>query len=351
MKTIRVFLLGLICILSGSFSPPDQEEYLTYFHRAIACFDKYSYSLAVEYLDKSLALNPKFDTGYYFRAHAQYMRGNYKQAVADCDRVLQINSKYASAYFTKGISIAMTDVISDTLLYQEMIAHKGDQQYLHKFMQRYWLDDGPNPALYDMATSIDVLTKAIALDSTIANAYLWRGYCYHNLKRYHEANKDYTDGLTVDPNSAGLYLNRANTRAEMEGFADDRAERDYDQAIKLEPENGFYYFRRGYYYLTHRFIRIAACADFTKAKELEYNVADSLLNDCHRSFSETDSLFYKGAKLSKRFSPYSSCWCPAMVDMLRKSDTIVPEYKLIITDPSEEFLKDENDGKEQELLP
>lgn len=354
MKTIRLFLLGLICLLNGSFTYPGEKEFIGFYHKALDCFTTFDYNQAIDYVNLSISLNPDFDSAYYLRAQINFKRFNYAQAIQDCDRALQINDKYALAYLTKGMSIALLDILSDSMV-QEVVSHRGDTAYFDKFRERYWISEGANSGLHDLGASNEVFTKLLSIDSSNSIAYIWRGNNYLNLKHYWEANRDFTTGISFDPYSVDLRLLRAAARAKMEGFMGNRAEEDYDDAIRLAPENGAIYYMRGYYFLTHRFNRIAACQDFNKAMELNFIVADSLLSDCRREFSEADSLFYRGGLLSKQVLQYPRCSCPSWIEKLRNSDTIVPEYQLDITAPNDELFldepDDESDDKQGETLP
>ncbi len=84
-----------------------------------------------------------------------------------------------------------------------------------------------------------------------ASAYSWRGSAYDNKDDYDRAIADYDQAIRLDPNEASLYFNRGVAHENKEPLSDERegyyarAIADYDQAIRLDPKFAPAYYRRG----------------------------------------------------------------------------------------------------------
>lgn len=116
---------------------------------------------------------------------------------------------------------------------------------------------------YDKA--IESFTKAIEIDESYQNAYVYRGCAYYLKKLYVEAVKDYTKAIKLDPKGANAYINRgtAYVYKGLYGQAID----DYTKAIELNPTNELAYLARGNAYRA-KFLFEMAHSDYSKAIEL-----------------------------------------------------------------------------------
>ena len=64
------------------------------------------------------------------------------------------------------------------------------------------------------------------------------------LRRYPAAILDYDEAIRLDPNDALAYYNRGYDKGELRRYA--AAIADYDEAIRLDPNDAHAYFNRGY---------------------------------------------------------------------------------------------------------
>lgn len=69
---------------------------------------------------------------------------------------------------------------------------------------------------------------------------------HYTLKHYAQAEKDFNDAIALDPADANYYYNRANTRRDSGNAAG--ALEDINRAIELRPEVAAYYHSRGLTY-------------------------------------------------------------------------------------------------------
>jgi tetratricopeptide (TPR) repeat protein len=107
--------------------------------------------------------------------------------------------------------------------------------------------------------SIAACARMIGNDAeTVANravAYKNRGNAYYNKKDYDGAIADYNQAIKLDPNQALTYhvlafANRARIYFDKKDY--DRAIADYNEAIKLDPKLATAYNLRGLAYLNKR---------------------------------------------------------------------------------------------------
>ena len=70
-----------------------------------------------------------------------------------------------------------------------------------------------------------------------------RGFAYANKKDYDRAIKDYDEAIRLDPKFVLAYNNRGNAYSEKNEF--DRAIKEFDEAIRLDPKHIYAYNNRG----------------------------------------------------------------------------------------------------------
>jgi tetratricopeptide (TPR) repeat protein len=117
--------------------------------------------LAVEYLNKALALRPSSTEVIYARGLFYQESGDIDRAVADYNKILEIDPNYKDAYYNLG--------------YIEVNYRKNYQK------------------------GIEFFTKAIEKDKYYAQAFYNRGYCYEMLGDKQKAMADYKSALENAP--------------------------------------------------------------------------------------------------------------------------------------------------------
>jgi tetratricopeptide (TPR) repeat protein len=116
----------------------------------------------------------------------------------------------------------------------------------------------------------EAIQGALPFWSDKAKAYIWRGVSRSELKKYDEAIADFNEAIRLDPNNAMAYRNRGAThgrKGELE-----QALTDLGEAIRLDPndplapyDRGVVYYKKGEYDL--------AIADLGEAIRLKPNDA------------------------------------------------------------------------------
>jgi lipoprotein NlpI len=89
---------------------------------------------------------------------------------------------------------------------------------------------------------------------------------YYSTKDYGHAISDYDQAIKLNPDNAAYHAYRGTAYYSTKDY--DHAISDYDQAIKLDPDNAAYYKRRGAFYIAKRDYDHAV-RDFSKAIALQ----------------------------------------------------------------------------------
>ncbi len=98
-----------------------------------------------------------------------------------------------------------------------------------------------------------------------ARAHINKGIEYYALGQYEKAIQSYDNAIRLDPENGSAYNKRGVARAVLGQYG--KAILSYDNAIRLDPENGSAYYNRGYAFEALG-NSIKAEQDFAKAKEL-----------------------------------------------------------------------------------
>jgi tetratricopeptide (TPR) repeat protein len=91
-------------------------------------------------------------------------------------------------------------------------------------------------------------SRAIELEPRNPQFLSDRGWCYYKLQQHEQAIQDYNQLINLTPNDATVYLNRATVYLDAKNG--EKALQDYNKAIQLEPLNAEAYYRRGLFYTT-----------------------------------------------------------------------------------------------------
>jgi Tfp pilus assembly protein PilF len=126
-----------------------------------------------------------------------------------------------------------------------------------------------------VAAAVDDLTRAIAIDRTLVQAWLNRAGIYFARKQLAAAQADYDSACAVAPVTAQVYYNRGIFFRETQRF--DAAIADFSTAIRYAPASAVAYNERG---VTFAFMGNynAAIADFRQCLTLDPKHPDALRN-------------------------------------------------------------------------
>jgi tetratricopeptide (TPR) repeat protein len=253
------------------------------------CFQKKEYEAAITNYSTALQLNPHDAEVYYKRGLARYYLVDDEKAIQDYSQAIKINPKYVKAYNKLGLA-------------------------------RYELGD------YEQA--IEDYTQAIRINPYDAVAYRNRADARFHTGDNQGAIEDYTQAIKINPDcvdrngrsqlgnykkvidiftqsieisSDEVAYNRGNAVSDLE---------DYDQAIKINPDDAEAYYNRG----NARFDlgdRTGAIEDYTQAIKINYNYGDAYYNRgiarfnlgdkqlAIEDFQKATDLYWKEGKLAE----------------------------------------------------
>lgn len=184
-------------------------------------------NLRIEYLSKSIDLDPEFILAYLHRGHAYKLASKFQEAILDFTRAVDLDPENDSAYENRGVVYAKLDQ------YEE---------------------------------AINDYTQAIKFDSTNATVFYNRAKASYELEHYENAIQDYSRSIVLNPDDPAAYKNRGSAY-----FASHKhlsAIADYSKAISLDPNDATTFYNKGcvYYALKqHEYAK----NNFTRAIELD----------------------------------------------------------------------------------
>ena len=126
---------------------------------------------------------------------------------------------------------------------------------------------------YDRA--IADLDRAIQLNPNDAMAYSNRGFSQHQMGNHDQAIADFTEAIQINQNFAVAYSNRGFSQHQMGNH--DQAVADFTEAIRLNPNFVEAFINRGYVYNILG-DQVRAIADYTEAVRLNPNLAPVFVN-------------------------------------------------------------------------
>jgi len=204
-----------------------------YMLKGLSAMANSEYQKAVEYFTKYINQKPKNDIGYLRRGNAYKELKNAVNAMADYNKCIEINPQNEIAYSNRGL---LKGILGD-------------------------LSGG----FQDCINSLKINETSVA--------YYNLGWIYFEQEDYEQAERAFSDALTLEPSKASIYSERGQARVQLKKFRE--AIQDFTSLIGLEPTNPMAFLNRGVCYLEIS-ENNEACKDFKKAKDLGFK--DEKLN-------------------------------------------------------------------------
>lgn len=232
-----------------------------YFMRAIAKLNLEDYLGAEQDATAAIERNPFIADAYEVRGVARQNRGLLRGAVEDYDNALNLVPKSRGLLFNKAIAqqeLKLTDEALET--FNTLLASYPGYENGYIGRARLLLERKDT-----VAAKADV-DKALNLNKNLPGAYLLRAdIAINSHKNYESAYEDISEAIKLQPLEAGLYVNRAFLRYNLDDYFGAMA--DYDYALQLDPLNVAAIFNRGLLRMEVR-DNDNAIKDFTKVLEL-----------------------------------------------------------------------------------
>jgi tetratricopeptide (TPR) repeat protein len=240
-----------------------------FFNRGLAHEQKGRFDHAIDDYDQAVKFNPKFALAFAGRGEAYYAKRDYDRAIQDYDRAVNLDPTDARAFGRRGV-VYLVEGQYDRAIEDFDHAIKLKPDYAAAFADRgaAYSEQGQ----YDRA--IEDFERALALDPRNAAArngfqiasltqqfehppnqtnpavyLIERGNAYAQMGQTDRAIRDYDHAIKLDPHDitalwrAAPFLGRGNLYAKTGQY--DRAIQDYDEAIRLSPNDALAFSARG----------------------------------------------------------------------------------------------------------
>jgi tetratricopeptide (TPR) repeat protein len=308
-----------------------------YYYRGIDKFESDNYQDAIADFTESIRLNPTANS-YNFRAISKGGINDYSGAINDLHRALELdpnhwpsnynlgdylfnykNDYYGSlsafenyfkvtvwkgdfydlvATYTFASSLFEKEIYDqsfsriDGLINNNDLSIELDKESISKIYylrgENYFVKDSLNLAMLDYEKAAELVPELALFQERI-------GDVYSKMKEFDKAIEYYNKAILLDKNKTTVYEYRAYAFEEKEDYYS--ALFDMNEAIKLDPENGYYFFKRGVYKLKIN-DKKGACGDWLignkKGSEESLN---KLIEQCgykKEDFYTADDFYEKG---------------------------------------------------------
>jgi len=307
---------------------------------------------SVQYYLSVMAENPNFTETRKISNPTQYAQTQYDSAIADYTRAIELDSSGISALTNRGV---LRDKHGEhaAALEDYSLAIKIKPMYADAYSKRaatFKSLGRPKEAIADYTKAISLDSASYEFDPTLhfANAYFGRANVYYQLGNYEKAISDYDSTLAFVPNHSLAILNKARalgdarqydsaiacySRAinllspkEYDGAKEHAylgrgllynqtscfalAQKDFDTAISLKPDDFYAYFHRGNA-LKAQTKYAEAIPDFTIASKFPKLAEKACwrIAECYGLMEDkANALAWLRKSKEKGFSTYSKAW-------------------------------------------
>lgn len=211
-----------------------------YFYRAIAKLNLEDYRGAEEDASKAIELNEFITDAWEVRGVARQNLGNNEGAIEDYSHALELVPRNRQLLFN--IAVAKTEVKdldgADSTFRKLLEYYPGfENGYLGRARLRL--------AQGDTVSAMGDINTAIGINDNSFNGHVMRAELLMRRRRpdFDSALVDMNRAVRLEPRTAGLYINRAFIRYNLNDWTG--AMEDYDYALSLEPLNRLALFNRG----------------------------------------------------------------------------------------------------------
>lgn len=259
-------------------------------------------------LENAEAIQPRNDFAqvFYYRGLALLGQGKKDEALKDFEQSIYCDDKYAGPFYERGKILFERGKKDDGCLDIRMAADLGsaaakelyDDNFCWNNSINYIKEGSTKLALKQFESALNDFTIAIKLNPDSGSYYVKRGQCYYGMGKFSEAITDFKRAIDRDANNPEFYYNLGLAYYSWEkhkdafeqlskavsmnpNYADALLYRayscegmgnwksaiyDYGQIIRIKPDDGFAYYRRGLAKQESK--DKTACTDFKKAAAL-----------------------------------------------------------------------------------
>ncbi len=236
----RLLFPFLLLFTSQGFA---QYNFDTYFKEAVKDVNEKNYTDALPKLNLCLQVKPGESAAYFYRGVCKYFLNDYQGAKQD---LLDATAHYSPIYYDAYHFLALSkDRLEDFM---------GAIADFNKILDKYNTD----PAMYverafsklsalDYNGAVADCNKAysmapMGISEAGENLYLCRGAAENGLNEYEKALRDYDKALTINPKNENIYVRKGLTKHKMNN--DTGAVKEYDKALKIDSGCTYAYYNR-----------------------------------------------------------------------------------------------------------
>jgi len=182
--SIAIFAFLIWGLLISNLGQSDGQRAKSALWKGVALGRQGKYNEAINYLNKSIKLNPNESLTYYVRGNEYYEKKEYDSAISDFSEALKISPTYTNALIMRGLSYVATKNYDEAErdFSQTIKIHDSAEAYNHRGL--LYNEKGE----YDKA--IADFTKSIEINPQFAFPYQWRAVSYYYKKEYDKAWED-----------------------------------------------------------------------------------------------------------------------------------------------------------------
>lgn len=243
--------------------------------------DEKHHNEALKFAKELLKENDQDEEIYYYIGNIYSSLEEYNKSIEYYDKTIKLNPKYEKAYNNRAVSknaiFEYDGALEDIKKLFELIT---DKEYLYMYYDNLGLIKS-NIGEHDEA--IANFNKSIELNNTYDNVYNNRGSTYLLLEKYDEAIKDFNKAIKLNYKFKWAYLNRGISNFYLEKY--NKSIEDFNRVIALDDkyEEAYYYKALNYYALDNY---KESLYNFSMLSKLNYNFsASNLLNIITKYFN------------------------------------------------------------------
>lgn len=209
------------------------------YHSALGqiLFDHKDVSGSVPYFQKAIELNPNDEVSHLKMAKVFLFTAEYPKAFIEINTVLRANVYNPEAYFLKGMCYKnMKDTAKAISSFQTAV--QTDPKFSDGYMQLALIHEARKSPL-----ALQYFENAFKADPENMEALYGQGMYWQKQEKYEEAKKVYRRMIGLNPGFAKSYYNTGWILLQQDSA--DRALRQFDLAIKNQPDYGDAWFNKG----------------------------------------------------------------------------------------------------------
>jgi clan AA aspartic protease (TIGR02281 family) len=291
------------------------------------------YAEADKLLSKLKKLHPKYDVAYYYSAKSAYNQNKFDEAIENSFMAFVLDDEDNSnrdlfiAYSEKNYAYALAK-----------ITNKINEEPSNYFWLYYKGILQENKEDYGDAVATYTVAQKLMTESNVS-IYSHRANCYRNIGLQELAIADYNLALAIDSSRAFDYAFRGEAKRLKGEYTE--AVKDYTQAIALEPRVQWFYYRRGW--VNEEFLKnnTAGLRDYNKAIEIDKDYAytyihrgrfyKNTINDMQKANADFETIL----KLDTAIIDGGNCRQYSLLELGRETEAIVWMNKILDKYPNE----------------